>query len=142
MNIEDSELLDLLTKIVLTASILIICVFFFTLILSRKNSINPSYLEDKINGKDDFVLLIRGKDCSKCKDIKNEFKKDGIRYYTLNVDKNKRSDIIIRKLDISKNDIVTPMVINIKDGKPYSLIVDIKKMDDLNEFIEYNNLTN
>ena len=142
MNIEDNELLDLLTKIILTASILIICVFFFTLILSRKNSINPSYLEDKINGKDDFVLLIRGKDCSRCKDIKNEFKKNGIRYYTLNVDKNKRSDIIIRKLDISKNDIVLPMVVNIKDGKPYSLIVDIKKMDDLNEFIGYNNLTN
>ena len=142
MIIEDSELLDLLTKIIFTISILIICIFFFTLILSRKNSINPSYLEDKINGKDDFVLLIRNKNCSKCNDIKKVLKNNDIRYYTLIIDNNRRSDIIIRKLDIPKNDIVVPMIVNIKDGKPYSLIVDIKKIDDLNEFIEYNNLTN
>ena len=141
MKIEDSEVLDFLTKIILTFSILIICVFFFTLILSNKNSINPSYIENKIDGKDDFVLLIRDKECKKCKEITDILKQKKIRYYTLNIDKNKRSDTIIRKLDISKNDIVVPMLVNIKEGKTYSLIVDIKKMNDLYGFIEYNNLT-
>lgn len=142
INIEDSEVLDLATKVVLTFSLLIIGIFFFTLILSRKNSINPTYLENKIDGKDDFVLLVRDKDCKNCKEITDLLKRREIKYYTLNVDKNRRSDLIIDKLDIPKSDIVEPTLINIKEGKVYSILIDIKKMDDLNGFIEYNNLAN
>ena len=142
MMSEDSELLDILTKIIFVIIILIVGIALFVVTMVNKNSLGISKVEQVIKNNGDLIVLVRKNKCSKCSSIEKVLKDNKIDYYVLNSNNDKRKDIIYKKINITNIDIVEPSIIYIKDGNLNSILVDIKKISDLNSFLEYNSLTN
>ena len=139
---EDRELLDFINKTIIIIIVLVIGIAVFILVMVNKNSLGLSKVEKVIDNKEDLIVLIRKNDCKKCSSIENVLKNNNIDYYVLNSNNNKRKDIIYKKINITNIDIEEPSIVYIKDGNLYSILVDIKKISDLNKFLEYNSLTN
>lgn len=139
---EDSELLDIITKFIYILVILIVFSSLFVMMMVNKNFLNVSKFEKIIKNKDNALLLVRKSDCKKCGSIEKELKKSNVKYFVLNTDNDKRRDIIFKKMNITSSDIEEPSVVYVKDGGVYSILVDIQKINDLNKYLEYNNLTN
>ena len=95
-----------------------------------------------IKEEKNIIILVHKSKCDKCWDIKKTLLKHILFYDTVNSDNDKRYQSILKKLELSDKDIVEPTIINVEKGKVVSLLVDIKNVDDLEEFLEYNNLTN
>ena len=85
--------------------------------------------------------MVQDYSCLNCRSIKNTLNTNRISYDVLYTN-DKRFETILKKLDISKRDIVVPTIISVKEGKADTILVNIEKIDDLESFIEYNNLSN
>ena len=142
MITEDSELMNFITKLIYIVIVLVIFIALYIVVMFNKNSLGLSKVEKVIENEENLIVLIRKSDCKKCSSIEKVLKNNNIDYYVLNSDNNKRKDIIYQKINITNVDIEEPSIVYIKDGNLYSILVDIKKISDLNKFLEYNSLTN
>ena len=137
----DEDLRNLLSKISFVLVIAIIFLIPFTYFLINKFGGKDSSIEKRINQKDNIILLVQDYSCLNCRSIKNTLNTNRISYDVLYTN-DKRFETILKKLDISKRDIVVPTIISVKEGKADTILVNIEKIDDLESFIEYNNLSN
>lgn len=137
----DEDLRNLLSKISFVIVIAIIFLIPFTYFLINKFGGKDSSIEKRINQKDNIILLVQDYSCLNCRSIKNTLNTNRISYDVLYTN-DKRFETILKKLDISKRDIVVPTIISVKEGKADTILVNIEKIDDLESFIEYNNLSN
>ena len=53
-------------------------------------------------------------------------------------DRERYFDDFLRKVDLEETDIIEPTIIYIEKGKVSAILVDMKKTNDLEEFLEYN----
>ena len=111
----------------------VIPIFFFI-----KNKLLPDDPEifKRINKKEDIVLLVVSDDCKKCNKYSKYLEKNGIKYTKINRDRQRMYEKIIRKIQISNDDIISPTLIYVKEGIFYSSLVDIKNEKELTSFVE------
>jgi len=137
----DQELRDLLRNIGFTIVIILIFSIVFILVLLRFGASESSIIE-KIKKKQDMVILVQKNKCDNCREIKKVLRENTVYYDVLNTTTEKQYSTILKVMGIEKSDIVEPSIVLIKEGVVDSILVDIQKMDDLKDFIEYNNLSN
>ena len=137
----DEDLSNLVRKISFTIVIIIIFLIPFTYFLINKFGGKDSSIEKVLDKKEDLILLVQDLKCNNCRSIKNELNQNLLSYHVLYTN-DKRYEIILKKLEISKRDIEVPTVISVKEGKADAILVNVEEIDDLNTFIEYNNLSN
>lgn len=114
--------------IIIIIFIMLISILIINNILNKKGELielNYSQVQEKINNKDSFILIVSQSTCSHCASYKNELKKV-IKEYTINIyyidydketENNKTEFLNSFNLDGS-----TPITLFINDGKETSLL--------------------
>ena len=138
----DEDLSNLLRNLGFAIVLIILFLVLFGYVILHRFGGADSSIETKIKEENDIVILVHKSKCQNCWDIKKTLLKHVLFYDTINSDNDKRYQSILKKLELNEKDIVEPTIINVEKGKVVSLLVDIKNIDDLEEFLEYNNLTN
>lgn len=138
----DEELSNLLRNLGFAIVLIILFLLLFGYVILHRFGGADSSIENKIKEEKDMIILVHKSKCDSCWDIKKTLIKHIIFYDTVNSDNDKRYQSILKKLDLSEQDIEEPTIINVEKGKVVSLLVNIQNVDDLEEFLEYNNLTN
>ena len=139
---KDVELRDFLTKVIITITILVICIVLFVFAMINKNGLREGKLSKIVSNEEDAIILFRKNECSNCDDIEAILKDNSINFVVFNTDTERYINTNLELLNLSRSDIVEPTIVYIKEGKVYSTLVNIKKNNDLNEYLEYNNLSN
>ena len=68
--------------------------------------------------------------------IKEVLKENNVKYYEINIDKDKQYKEFLQALSITENEIVVPTLMYINNGSLDSTIVEIKDEEILNAFLE------
>ena len=135
---EDQDLKELIVK--LGAWLFVVVVFgsLMTIIFVNKFGSQEISINKKIDKKDSLVILVINNKVDNTKEIKNTLKKKNIKVEVVNKDKERYFNDFLRKLSITEKDIVEPTLIIVKEGKVTAILVEIKDLDELNSFLEYN----
>ena len=138
----DEELSDLFRNLGFAIVLIILFLILFTYVILHRFGGEESSIENKIIKQQDMILFIHQTKCDNCREIKKKLNSHMIYFDEINSNTEKRYQTILRRLNISSKDIVEPSILIIEKGNVVSILVDIQNMDDLEEFIEYNNLSN
>lgn len=138
----DEDLSNLLRNLGFAIVLIILFLLLFGYVILHRFGGANSSIENNIKDEKDMVILVHKSKCNTCFDIKTTLLKHVIFYNTINSDNDKRYQSILKKLELTEQDIKEPTIIYVEKGKVVSLLVDIKNVDDLESFLEYNNLTN
>ena len=86
-----------------------------------------------------MVLLLRNTSCDYCSNITDLLDSNNIDYEVIMVNTDERYNDIVRVLDIPKNDVLVPELVEVIDGKADNFVVDIQDDNAVLEFISYLN---
>lgn len=139
MEAED-QIRDLRNKVLLGVFIFII--FFIpglAVFMTKFGGVDTKIIE-KVDKEESFVVLFTKTECNYCKETKEVLKDNNINFEEVKTDSERYYGTIIRKLEISKNDIVEPTVMIIKKGKQKSSLVDINNKNELELYLKNYNL--
>lgn len=139
MEAED-QIRDLRNKVLLGVFIFII--FFIpglAVFMTKFGRVETKIIE-KVDKEESFVVLFTKTECNYCKETKEVLKDNNINFEEVKTDSERYYGTIIRKLEISKNDIVEPTVMIIKKGKQKSSLVDINNKNELELYLKNYNL--
>ena len=139
METED-QIRDLKNKVLLGVFIFII--FFIPVLavfMTKFGGVENKIIE-KVDKEESFVVLFTKTECDYCKETKEVLKDNNINFEEVKTDSERYYGTIIRKLEISKNDIVEPTVMIIKKGKQKSSLVDINNKNELELYLKNYNL--
>lgn len=92
---------------------------------------------DRINNKENMVLLLRNSSCDYCSEITDLLDDYGVSYEEVMINTDERYKDIVNALDIPENDIVVPELVEVKKGEGVSYVVNIKDEEAVLEFISY-----
>lgn len=136
---KDPEFILLRNRFVI--ALIFIIIFFVPIFFFLKNKflINNSIIIDKINKEEDIVILVTEEQCDSCKQTEKVLNKDNVTYQILNVNKEKDYYQILKKLNLSIDEIVPPTVIYIEKGNVVATTLETEE-NDLEIFIENYNL--
>ena len=131
----DEETKEILKKILI--GIIISILIFVPMVLFFKNRFMNTETEvlKRINKKDTFFVLIYDND-TKINELNDYFKNNKIEYTNLNKSIDSNYDTILRKLEVSKEDIKIPSLLLIEEGKLYSYLNNVKVNEELSLFID------
>ena len=131
----DEETKEILKKILI--GIIISILIFVPMVLFFKNRFMNTETEvlKRINKKDTFFVLIYDND-TKINELNDYFKNNRIEYTKLNKSTDSNYDTILRKLEVSKEDIKIPSLLLIEEGKLYSYLNNVKVNEELSLFID------
>ena len=135
---EDLELKDLITKVGIWVLIVIVFGGLMILIFTNKFGSKDIHINKIIDSNEQLFILVLNKKTSNKKELKQLLKDSNIQTEVIYKDKERYFDDFLKKLDITEEDIIEPTVIYVEDKKVISILVDIKKKEDLKTFIEYN----
>lgn len=138
---DDLDLQELLNRIKIGLIFILVVVGAFLVFIYKKFGAENSNVLDKLSKNDNINILVVENKCSKCSEIKKALNSEKVDYIVLNIDKDKYYNTILKKLEITKNDIKVPSLIYVKDKKVYSILVDINE-EELKGFIDNYNLSN
>lgn len=138
---DDLDLQELLNRIKIGLIFILVVVGAFLVFIYKKFGAENSNVLDKLSKNDNINILVIENKCSKCSEIKKTLNSEKVDYIVLNIDKDKYYNTILKKLEITKNDIKVPSLIYVKDKKVYSILVDINE-EELKGFIDNYNLSN
>lgn len=96
---------------------------------------------DKLNKKDEFVLLITSNKCSECKSVEKILDNKDVKITKMNVSTTKDSAEVMRRLGISNTREVYPIVVYVKDGKMIANLYVEKNESDVEKFLEFHKIT-
>ncbi|MBR2997781.1 MAG: hypothetical protein IKF37_01730 [Bacilli bacterium] len=131
----DDETKEILKKILL--GIIISIIIFVPMVLFFKNRFTNVETEvlKKVNKKETFFVLVYNNNTN-IKELEDYFSSNRIEYSKLNNSTDYNYDTILRKIDVSKNDIKEPALLLIEEGKLYSHLNNIKVNEELSLFID------
>ncbi len=131
----DEETKEILKKILI--GIIVSIIIFVPMVLFFKNRFmnNETEVLKRINKKDTFFVLIYDND-TKINELNDYFKNNRIEYTKLNKSIDSNYDTILRKLEVSKEDIKVPSLLLIEEGKLYSYLNNVKVNEELSLFID------
>lgn len=134
----DQELENLFKRIFKTIIIIIVFILIVSLAFIKKFNSDESKPLKKIKKEDNITLLLRKTKCENCNEIKRELNNQSINYIEIKTDTEKYYDSILKELEITTIDIVEPSIVTIKDGSVFSILVDIKNINELEEYLKNN----
>ena len=137
---EDLELKELARNIGIWLFVLIVFGSLFVIILINKFGVKDISINQAIDKEDELVVLVINTDTKNRNEIKKCLNENNVSYEIVYKNRERYFDDFLLKLDLEEKDIVVPTIIYIKDQKANSILVDIKDIDDLYSFLEYNNL--
>ncbi len=137
---EDLELKELARYIGIWLFVLIVFGSLFVIILINKFGVKDISINQAIDKEDELVVLVLNTDTKNRNEIKKCLNENNVSYQIVYKNRERYFDDFLLKLDLEEKDIVVPTIIYIKDQKANSILVDIKDIDDLYSFLEYNNL--
>ena len=137
---EDLELKELARNIGIWLFVLIVFGSLFVIILINKFGVKDISINQAIDKEDELVVLVINTDTKNRNEIKKCLNENNVSYKIVYKNRERYFDDFLLKLDLEEKDIVVPTIIYIKDQKANSILVDIKDIDDLYSFLEYNNL--
>ena len=138
---EDLELKELFRNLGIWLILFLVFGSLFVIILVNKFGSRDIGINQKIDKKESLVILIVTKDTKNTKEIKKELKNNNISYEIIYRDRERYFNDFLKKVQLEETDIVEPTIIYIENKEVVSILVDIKNIDDLKSFIEYNNLS-
>jgi len=115
---------------------LVLIIILFILVIYKLYGGVESELYQKTRTNDTYLMVYVTKDCNRCSNIEKRLNEKKIKYYELNLNKERRTTEILTKFKIDREKLKAPALIYIKEGKLYSYIDDIKEEDVLNKFIK------
>lgn len=115
------------TIIGIVGTIVLVILFFF--VFKNKFYGTASDIPERIEQKETMLLFVTGKNCYDCNDLEKFFDKQNIKYVTLNKDKDKSYDSILKKLNITDSEIAIPSLIYIQDGQLVSTLVGVTEAE-------------
>lgn len=110
------------------------------LILFFYKSYMGSSAINKINKKEDFVLLITSNDCSECKKVGDILENNDVKFSKMNVSITKDSNLVMKKLGITNNREVYPIVVYIKNGKMVANLYVENNEKEVEEFLKFHKI--
>ena len=138
---EDLELKELFRNLGIWLILFLVFGSLFVIILVNKFGSKDISINQKIDKKESLVILIVTKDTKNTKEIKNELKNNNISYEIIYRDRERYFYDFLKKVQLEEKDIVEPTIIYIENKEVVSILVDIKNIDEIKSFIEYNNLS-
>ena len=130
---EQNDIKRTLTTIGLPIILLII---LFIMVIYKLYGIEESELYEKTKTNDTYLMVYVTKECDTCQDVEKRLRDNDIRFYELNLNKEKRTTEILTKFKIDREELKAPALIYIKDGKLLSYVNDIKDVETFNSFIK------
>lgn len=115
---------------------IILLIILFILFIYKLYGGAESELYQKTKTNDTYLMVYVTKECDRCQDVEKRLRDKGIKFYELNLNKEKRTTEILTKFKIDRDKLISPALIYIKDGKLYAYIDDIKDVETFNKFIE------
>lgn len=134
----DPEFVQLRNRFFLGLAIslcLAIPIFFFL----YKSYISSSVIT-KLNKKEEMVLLITSNKCDKCNQVRDILDDKKIKFYKMNVDTTKDSADVLKRLGITNERNIYPIVVYIKDGEMVANLVVSNKISEVNEFLKFHKI--
>lgn len=110
------------------------------LILFFYKSYMGSSAINKINKKEDFVLLITSNDCSECKKVGDILENNDVKFSKMNVSTTKDSNLVMKKLGITNNREVYPIVVYVKSGKMVANLYVENNEKEVEEFLKFHKI--
>lgn len=135
---EDTDLKEFLTKIGIWVFIVVVFGGLMTLILINKFGVKEIDINKEIDKKNDLLVLVVNEKIKKINNYKEVLNESELNYKIVYKDRERYFDDFLRKVDLEETDIIEPTIIYIEKGKVSAILVDIKKSDELEEFLEYN----
>ena len=135
---KDPEVIELRNRF--TIGICAAILFCIPAIFAFNNAFgnNHSKVYKMILNKDNFVVVFESKKCDKCDMVKNTLDSKGVSYFELNVDKEDDFYKILKRFNMKEEEVVTPGILFIVDGKLYSYMFDINSEEEVLNYIELN----
>lgn len=135
----DTEFYEFRKRIIIAVIVIIIFSIPLFIFVINNYGYKGSKVLDKLNNKEDMVLLLRNTSCDYCSNITNLLDSNNIDYEVIMVNTDDRYNDIVRVLDIPKNDVLVPELVEVIDGKADNFVVDIQDDNAVLEFISYLN---
>ncbi len=135
---EDLDLKELIRNVIVWLVILVIFGSLLLIILINKFGGNDISINKKIDQKKSLVVLVINSKTKNKKQIENTLKDRNVKYEIIDSEKERYYKTFLQKVSLTENDIIEPTVIIIKKGKVKSTLVDIKKIEELNSFLDFN----
>ena len=135
----DTEFYEFRKRIIIAVIVIIIFSIPLFIFVINNYGYKGSKVLDKLNNKEDMVLLLRNTSCDYCSNITDLLDSNNIDYEVIMVNTDDRYNDIVRVLDIPKNDVLVPELVEVIDGKADNFVVDIQNDNAVLEFISYLN---
>lgn len=135
----DPEVIELRNKFLLAVGIVLI--FAIPLLMFFcKGVVVDTDIYKYIKQKESFVILIENKECTKCESVEQILDSRNIPYHILDADNNDDYWKILERLNLEDKNVVMPTLIYVNNGSLGAYIYGIDNEDDIDEFINLNNL--
>ncbi len=139
---KDPEVIELRNRF--TIGICAAILFCIPAIFAFNNAFgnNHSKVYEMILKKDNFVVVLESKKCSKCDMVKSVLDSKGVSYFEFNIDKEDDYYKILKRFELDESQVKTPGIMFIVEGKLNSFMFDISKEDEVISYVELNKLGN
>ncbi len=135
---EEKELKEQIKKIVIVVVAAILFTTALTFVFINKFGAKEISVNKLIDKNKELYVLVINKKTKNVKEIEEVLKEKELTYTVVNKDQELHYNDFLKKLSITDEDIIEPTIIYVLDKKANSILVNIKKTDDLNNFLEYN----
>ena len=135
---EDKELNEMIGKVTIVVLAAIIFTVLLTLVFINKFGAKQIPVNKMIDNNETLYVLVINNETKNKKEIEKVLKNKEIVYTIVNKDVELHYNDFLKKISITNEDIIEPTLIYIEEKKANSILVDIKKIDDLKDFLEYN----
>ncbi len=134
----DPEFIQLRNRFLLGVGISL-CLAVPLVIFLYKSYMGSSVL-NKIDKKEDMVLLITSNDCDKCKSVANILDDRDVKFSKMNADTTKDSQTVMEKLEITNTREVYPIVVYVKSGKMVANLYVENNEGEVVEFLKFHKI--
>ena len=115
---------------------IVLLVILFMLFIYKLYGGGESELYKLTQTDKSYLMVYVTNECNTCKDVEKRLKDKDIKYYELNLNKEKKTTEILSKFDIDRSKLSPPALIYIKKGKLYAYEDNINDVDTFNNFVD------
>ena len=138
---EDANLKEFTTNIIIWLVVVLVFGTMLTIVFINRFGSKEISINKKIEKQQELVILVISNETKNTNKIKEVLKKNELSYEIVNKDQEMYFEDFLDKLSLTEKDIVEPTLIYVQEEKPVAILVNVKDLDALNEFIEYNILS-
>ena len=138
---EDLPLKEFAKNLLIWLVVFVVFGSLFVIILVNKFGSRDITINQKIDKKDSLIVLVVSNDTKNKRDIESVLKENNISYEVVNRDKERYFEDFLQKLNLEEQDIIPPTILYIEKQEVNAMLIEVKELDELNSFIEYNNLS-